>query len=122
MENTDVDMLAVAIGTSHGLYSGEIKLDYELLKRANETSRIPLVIHGGTGLSDDVLLRLLSFAKVKKINISTDVKQAYRTAVEESYLSGKCKKEGFDPLEITSSIHESIYDMVIKRERLLGKI
>lgn len=70
VEETGVDFLAVSIGTVHGRMKGEPKLDYQRLGAINEALGIPLVIHGGTGLSDDQYRKLLANG-VAKINYYT---------------------------------------------------
>jgi len=72
---TDVDFLAVSIGTVHGRMKGEPVLDFERLRQINETLRIPLVIHGGTGLSDKQF-KLLIDNGVAKINYYTALADA----------------------------------------------
>lgn len=119
IDRTNVDMLAVAIGTAHGLYRGTPKLHYDLLERVMQISDVPLVIHGGTGLTDDMFRRLLSYKNVKKINISTDVKLAYRGGIYESIQNGYLEQNGFDPLKVTYTIHESICRMAKEKLMLL---
>jgi fructose-bisphosphate aldolase class II len=70
VEHTGVDFLAVSIGTVHGRMKGEPKLDYQRLEQINDALAIPLVIHGGTGLSDDQFQRLIANG-VTKINYYT---------------------------------------------------
>ena len=72
---TGVDCLAVSIGTVHGRLSGRPKLDIERLKRINEAVKIPLVIHGGTGLSDEQFRKLIQHG-VAKINYYTALADA----------------------------------------------
>lgn len=67
---TGVDFLAVSIGTVHGRLRGKPKLDFERLKRINEAVKIPLVVHGGTGLAEEQYRRLISHG-VAKINYYT---------------------------------------------------
>lgn len=119
LQNTTIDMLAVAIGTSHGLYRGTPKLHYDLIEMTGHLSNVPLVIHGGTGLTEEMFLKLLSFHNVKKINISTDVKQAYRRGIEESIQNGYLKEKGFDPLKVEAAIHDSIESMAADKLTLL---
>ncbi|MDZ7837818.1 MAG: class II fructose-bisphosphate aldolase [Actinomycetota bacterium] len=57
-KKTGIDSLAVAIGTAHGLYSGEPKLDYGRLATIMEITDFPIVIHGCSGLSRQVLARI----------------------------------------------------------------
>ena len=120
IRETGADMLAVAIGTMHGQYDGQIALQYDLLRQTEAISDIPVVIHGGSGLTDQTLQQLLSYGNVKKINISTEVKQAYREGIRESWQKGTLEKEGFDPLKTEKLIRESLTDMVMKKLRLLS--
>lgn len=119
LSETEVDMLAVAIGTAHGLYKGTPRLHYDLLEQVIGLTDIPLVVHGGTGLADNVLHRLLSYKNVKKINISTDVKLAYRQGICESLEKGNFEAVGFDPLKITEAIRLSICNMAKEKLMLL---
>ncbi|MDJ0892326.1 MAG: class II fructose-bisphosphate aldolase [Gammaproteobacteria bacterium] len=70
VESTGVDFLAVSIGTVHGRIKGEPKLDFERLTQINGALHLPLVIHGGTGLSPDQSQRLIA-GGVAKINYYT---------------------------------------------------
>ncbi|MFQ5644082.1 MAG: ketose-bisphosphate aldolase, partial [Thiogranum sp.] len=72
VERTRVDFLAVSIGTVHGHMKGKPRLDYQRLKQINEELAMPLVIHGGSGLSDDQFRRLITNG-VAKINYYTAV-------------------------------------------------
>jgi fructose-bisphosphate aldolase class II len=72
---TDVDFLAVSIGTVHGRMRGEPRLDLERLRRINDALGIPLVIHGGTGLSDEQFRGLIERG-VAKINYYTALSDA----------------------------------------------
>jgi fructose-bisphosphate aldolase class II len=69
---TGVDSLAVAIGNAHGLYQGEPHLDIDLLKEIRRRVDIPLVLHGGTGISEAQFLAAIE-AGIAKINIATDL-------------------------------------------------
>lgn len=119
LQNTAVDMLAVAVGTAHGLYQGRPNLHYELIEKTALLSDMPLVIHGGTGLTEEMFLKLLSYRNIKKINISTDVKQAYRRGIEESARKGYLEEKGFDPLKVEKVIHDSIENMAENKLKLL---
>ena len=75
VKQTGVDFLAVSIGTVHGRMKGEPVLDFERLQQINEALSIPLVIHGGTGLSDEQFSRLIANG-VAKINYYTALADA----------------------------------------------
>jgi fructose-bisphosphate aldolase class II len=70
VERTGVDCLAVSVGTVHGRMKGVPKLDYNRLTKIREAVDVPLVIHGGTGLTDEQYRRLISHG-VSKINYYT---------------------------------------------------
>jgi fructose-bisphosphate aldolase class II len=69
---TGVDFLAIAIGTAHGLYAGEPQLDLDLLHEIRGRVDIPLVLHGGSGLSE-AQFRSAIAAGISKINVATDL-------------------------------------------------
>ncbi len=72
---TDVDALAVAIGNVHGFYKGEPQLQFELLKDIAAVSKVPLVLHGGSGISDDDFRKAASLG-ICKINFYTGLSRA----------------------------------------------
>ncbi|WP_294468272.1 class II fructose-bisphosphate aldolase [uncultured Anaerofustis sp.] len=76
VKRTEVDALAVAVGTSHGVYKGTPKLDFGLLKKLNEAVDIPLVLHGGSGTGDEKLRKAVETG-IQKVNLSTDLSSAY---------------------------------------------
>lgn len=75
VQRTGVDCLAVSVGTIHGRMRGRARLDFERLRRINEAVKIPLVIHGGSGLSD-IQYRKLVDNGVAKINYYTAIADA----------------------------------------------
>jgi fructose-bisphosphate aldolase class II len=83
---TGVDFLAVSIGTVHGRMRGEPRLDFERLATINDRLGIPLVIHGGTGLSDDQFRRLIENG-VAKINYYTALADAAGAAIRANAAS-----------------------------------
>ncbi len=84
VEATGVDSLAIAIGTSHGLYPAEKKpeLRHDLLEQIKAAVKIPLVLHGGSGNPDAELARAVSLG-INKINISSDIKVSYHNRMRE---------------------------------------
>ncbi len=89
VRETRVDSLAIAIGTSHGLYPAgkQPKLDIERLKAIKQRLSIPLVLHGGSGNKDAEVAESIQHG-VGKINISSDMKKAFYVALEEELKSG----------------------------------
>ncbi len=82
-ERTGVDCLAVSIGTVHGRMRGRPKLDFERLKRINSAVKLPLVIHGGTGLPEAQYHRMISCG-VAKINCYTALADAAGRSIREN--------------------------------------
>jgi fructose-bisphosphate aldolase class II len=72
VEETGVDFLAIAFGNAHGLYKGEPHLDLDLVTEIRRRVDIPLVMHGGTGLSDDQFRGAIA-AGISKINFATSI-------------------------------------------------
>ncbi|MGB5177097.1 MAG: ketose-bisphosphate aldolase [Gammaproteobacteria bacterium] len=87
MEQTEVDFLAVSIGTVHGHMKDKPELDFQRLKQINESLGIPLVIHGGTGLSDDQFRQLIANG-VAKINYYTALSDAAAKKINENTKTG----------------------------------
>ncbi|WP_019537206.1 class II fructose-bisphosphate aldolase [Paenibacillus ginsengihumi] len=69
---TGVDFLAAAIGTVHGMYTGEPRIDLELLTRIRDAVRVPLVLHGGSGTPDEIIAEAVSRG-ICKVNVNTEV-------------------------------------------------
>ena len=84
VEETGVDTLAVAIGTSHGLYPEGMqpKLRLDILKEIKAKVNIPLVLHGGSGNSDEEVGQAVVLG-INKVNISSDMKEAYYKKMRE---------------------------------------
>ena len=74
-EQTGIEAFAAAIGTAHGLYKGTPKIEFELFERIQKAVAPNMVIHGGTGLSDDTFHRLIDLGATK-INVSTQLKHS----------------------------------------------
>jgi fructose-bisphosphate aldolase class II len=72
LQETGVDYLAIAIGTAHGVYKGEPRLDLDLLREIRRCVDVPLVLHGGTGLGGEPLRAAIACG-IAKINVSTDL-------------------------------------------------
>jgi ketose-bisphosphate aldolase len=70
------DCFAPAIGTAHGIYKGEPKIAYDVLEEVATRTAVPLALHGGTGLTDEVFRRCISLG-CAKVNISTQIKYAF---------------------------------------------
>lgn len=115
MEKTGVDMLAVAIGSWHGLHSNE-KLDLDLLYKIREQVNIPLVLHGGSGLKDDDVKRAIKLG-IAKINIHTQLRLAFIKGMQKG-LSEHSRSD--DHREILKYSIEEMQRVVEEKIELFG--
>ncbi len=81
IENTDVNALAIAIGSSHGFYKQAPKLEIELLSRISESIPTPLVLHGSSGIPDKMLQDAIQNG-ICKVNLATEIKNAFMLALQ----------------------------------------
>lgn len=79
----EVDALAVGIGNAHGMYKGLPQLDFDLLQRCQALNPPPLVLHGGSGIPDDMIRRAIQIG-IRKINVATEVRNAFMDGLESS--------------------------------------
>lgn len=86
-ERTGVDALAIAVGTAHGAYRFPPKLDFERIRAVAGAVNVPLVLHGGSGLTDADFRKAIACG-IQKINIFTDINTAAAKAEYEKYCSG----------------------------------
>ncbi len=88
IERTNVDALAVAIGTAHGVYVKAPKLDIERLAEINKISSVPLVLHGGSGTPEDQLRNAIKHG-VAKINIYSEIMHAWNATMLKTLSESK---------------------------------
>lgn len=108
VKETKVDMLAPAIGSVHGIYIGEPKLDFELLSSLKNSLNIPLVLHGGSGIPDEKIVKSIKLG-ISKININTELQQAWHEGVMK-YI--KNNEEVYDPRKIISSGEKELKNII----------
>lgn len=87
-EETMVDALAIAIGNAHGNYKSTPKLRFDILEECEKRVSIPLVLHGGTGISEEDFVRC-SKTGIKKINIATATFDSVEKSVRDCYNENK---------------------------------
>lgn len=84
VSETEVDALAVAVGTAHGFYKGDVKLEFDRLQEISAAvPNTPLVLHGGSGLSAELLRKAIACG-IRKVNFGTELKNAFAVAVKTS--------------------------------------
>lgn len=82
VERTGVDTLAVAIGTGHGVYETEPKLDFERLEKIKNLIEIPIILHGASGISQEDVRKCISLG-CAKVNVSTELKMPFSDALRQ---------------------------------------
>lgn len=117
LRETGVDAFAPAIGTAHGLYKGVPKINYDLFSEINSFSHVPLVLHGGTGLSDDTFIELIKRGAAK-VNISTALKIAYCQGIKD-YTTANPNEN--NPLKVDAFAMDEIIKMVVRHIKLFNK-
>ena len=115
LEATGVDALAVAIGSAHGVYKKKPMLNIERLKEISGEVKVPLVLHGGSGLSDDDFKNTIRNG-IAKVNIFTDLCLAGERAMKD----GEEKKLGY--LETRNLKVEYIKEAVKHKMALFGSV
>lgn len=113
--DTGVDALAIAIGTAHGAYKKKPKLDFERLREIRSATDVPLVLHGGSGLTDLDFTTAIKYG-IAKMNIFTDLCLAGERAMK------KCSEEGIGYLAARNRKVEEIKKEVIKKMTLFGSV
>ncbi len=122
VEETGIDILAPAIGTAHGIYkTANPKLDFDRLKKIfnlfnAEEPKVPLVVHGGTGLKPEVVKKLVALGG-SKFNVSTDLKHVLIDSTFE-YISAN--REQYNPGKIDKATKEAIIKRINYWIELLG--
>lgn len=116
VEETGVDSLAVAIGTAHGIYKGEPKIDVERLKAIWEKVSIPLVLHGTSGVPDETVRRCIE-AGICKVNYATDLRIAFTRGVKKLLEEAP---DIIDPKKYCSEGREEVKRYVMNRIALCG--
>ena len=111
-----VDCFAPAIGTAHGVYKGEPKVAFDVLSQIADQTPIPLALHGGTGLADDVFQRCID-SGCAKVNISTQLKHAFINGFVE-YHQGNPGQ--YDPLKVLDAQYQEIKIGVQQNIKLFG--
>jgi fructose-bisphosphate aldolase class II len=118
LSSTSIDAFAPAVGTAHGLYTKEVVLNFDLVQKLNLNSDCPVVIHGGTGLTDDNFRQLIACGATK-INISTAIKYAYIDAYKKYF---EMNPTDYNPLKLDRYVEESIKEVVKKHLVLFDSV
>ncbi len=116
VKETNIDSLAPAVGSAHGIYKGIPKINYELIETIQKETQLPLVLHGGSGIPDEIIKESIQRG-INKLNINTDLQivwsKAVRTFLQEN-------DEVYDPRKVIKAGELNIKEIIDKKIALLG--
>ncbi|MBU5449767.1 class II fructose-1,6-bisphosphate aldolase [Acetivibrio sp. MSJd-27] len=116
VKETDVDSLAISIGTAHGKYKGIPKLDLDRLQEIKKLVNIPIVLHGASGVPEDQIREATKLG-VNKINIDTDIRVAFSDALKEVFQN---KPEEYDPRKLLTASMANMKKVVMSKIEMFG--
>lgn len=115
VSETDVDILAVAIGTAHGFYKGEPKLNFDILSQIRQKVDTPLVLHGGSGVPDEKVKKAIALG-MSKVNFATELRAAATSGVREILEDSGI----IDPKKYMGCGREAVKKLCIEKIKLCG--
>jgi fructose-bisphosphate aldolase class II len=113
---TGIKSLAIAIGTAHGQYKGEPKLDFDRLALIKSLVNIPIVLHGSSGVPDDAVKKAIKLG-VCKVNIDTNIREAF---VQEARRVMAANPDEIDPRKILGPAREAAVKIIREKIRVFG--
>ena len=114
VERTGVDSLAVGIGTAHGVYKGEPKLQFDILSQIREVVDIPLVLHGTSGVPDEAVEECIKRG-ICKVNYATDLRIAFTNGLNK-YLAEN--PDTIDPKKYSAAGREEVKKYVMSKMKV----
>lgn len=116
-KETNIDSIAPALGSVHGIYKGEPKLDFDKMKKIAELTQIPLVLHGGSGIDDEKIKKAIS-SGICKLNINTELQIEWANAVRK-FVN---ESNDYDPRKIIKSGEIAMKAAIRHKIELLGSL
>lgn len=118
VKETKVDALAVAIGTAHGIYKNKPSINIERLKEIRTVVDIPLVLHGTSGVSDEVVKECIKNG-ICKVNYATDLRIAFTNGVTRTFEEDE---NVFDPKKYMGKGRDEVKEYVMARIQMCGSV
>lgn len=115
-EETEVDCLAIAVGTAHGMYAGEPNIRFDIIEAVTKAIPVPIVLHGGSGVPDAMIKRAI-LAGAGKINVNTENQVACTAAIRDA-LNKDAKV--IDPRKYLGPAKQAMIDVVRSKIKLFG--
>ena len=116
VERTKVSTLAIGVGTAHGIYKGTPKINVTRIKEIKAAVSAPLVLHGASGLSDEVLSDCIR-AGITKINFATELRKAFTDACRRL---AAADPDAFDPKAFGKVGMAAVTELVMNRMKVCG--
>lgn len=116
ISKTSIDMLAPALGSVHGIYKGEPNIQTHIMKDISDKTNMPLVLHGGSGLPENILKECIQNG-ISKINFNTELQISWHNGVTK-FISEN--KDVYDPRKVISSGEELMKNTIREYIRILG--
>ena len=117
VKESGIDTFAPAIGTAHGMYKSAPNIQFDLVSQLRDAVDTPIVIHGGTGLSEETFRKLIRNGG-SKVNVSTAIKHGYIDGCKE-YMQANPEK--FDPIAFDQFLNCRIEDIAMQHMTLFRK-
>lgn len=117
-QTTGIDFFAPALGSVHGIYKGEPKLDFDRMQEIAKLTNLPLVLHGGSGIPDEMIQKGIACG-ICKLNINTDLQIVWSKAVREFLQENESV---YDPRKIIKAGEQALKAEVRKKLELLGSM
>lgn len=118
VKRTGITSLAVAIGTAHGVYQGEPRLDLERLSEIRKVVDIPLVLHGTSGVPDETVTECVNRG-ICKVNYATDLRIAFTDGVKKVFSENA---EVIDPKKYNAAGKESVKQYVMSKMKVVKSV
>ncbi len=114
IQETQVDSLAAAVGTAHGVYRMAPKIDFQRIRDIAGVVNVPLVLHGGSGTPDEAIRTAVSCG-ITKVNVGTELKHAWSKAMRAGLDAGE-----LEPRILSAGAREAVKEVARQKIRLLG--
>ncbi len=123
ISETGIDMLAASLGSVHGDYVGEPNLGFDEMVEYSAATNLPLVLHGGSGIPDEMIKRAIESGQAK-INVNTEVQKGFAKGIRQYIEEGKDQEgTGFDPRKVIGAYaYDAIKAVVKEKIELFGSV
>ncbi|MGG4455173.1 class II fructose-bisphosphate aldolase [Brevibacillus porteri] len=118
IELTDVDTLAPAIGTAHGIYKGEPRIDFARIEEIARRVSVPLVLHGGSGIPEEQVKRAVRLG-MAKMNVATELRIAFSLAIKGVFDNNPQEN---DPRTYMKQAKQAVKEVALAKMEMCGCI